>query len=166
MWISLEIVLKSLYEKMEFPYSNCHFPFLQKQPLSNILAFSFTIYFHILNNIHKIPLLDLLFQTFSSNFCQARWGFSFCIAYILIHLFVFIVNRIPFSSFSVQISDNLCIPSSYSKLGWLLPGPAKQLPSWEISHPSSHTGSPVSWDPHFLPSFFLAHSSVVETLHT
>lgn len=59
MWISLEIVLKSLYEKMEFPYSNCHFPLLQKQPLSNILAFSFTIYFHILNNIHKILLLDL-----------------------------------------------------------------------------------------------------------
>ena len=61
MCICLEIVLKSLYEKMEFPYYSSHFPLLQKQPLSNILAFFFTIYFHILNNIHKIPLLDLLF---------------------------------------------------------------------------------------------------------
>lgn len=74
--------------------------------------------------------------------------------------FAFFVSIAKFSytpyGFSVQISGNPSIPFSSSKLGCLLLRLANQLSSGEFSYPSSHAGSPVVWNPHFLLSWFLA----------
>lgn len=155
--------------KNRISFSTSHFPLLQRQPLSNLLAFSFSIYVHISNNMHKILLLDLLFQTLSSNFNHGRWGFSFCNCFIFkfVSLYLLLNFLMPFSSFSVQISDKLSILSSYSKLGWLPLGllsscrPGKLSPFLPCCM-SCFLGSTFS---SFLVSS-LAHSSVVETLHT
>lgn len=170
MWIRFKIMPKSLYEKQNFLIPPPTFLFCRGNH-SQIFQLFFSIYVHILNNMHKILLLDLLFQTLSSNFNHGRWGLSFCNCFIFkfVSLYLLLNFLMPFSRFSVQISDKLSILSSYSKLGWLPLGPAKQLPSWEtLTFPftscwmSCFPGSTFS---SFLVSS-LAHSSVVETLHT